>query len=292
VPEIKPVGASAKKAMLIHADSGWGKTSFIGTAAQAGIPVIIMHPPIDHMDPIVGSGAQEMVVRHWEDIWEGLDQMRHEGAQLLGPDGWFWMDSVSLLQDIGLDDVYDGVLDRAGRPGSAERKYRENFGPDRGEYRVNMWRLGKWIREAVSDGSFHLGINAHSFYWEGNETNNPGIYPWIQGKAMPAKICGMMNIVGYGNLEEVSGRGGTREARVIHWNKTDDYYAKNQFKKPDGTSTIPDGRTINPTLPGVLELLDQGRVVARGRRGAAPSTPNTGVGPTGRRPSSRPSARR
>src|SRR3954452_3574133 len=100
MPDIGPVGSTAKVNMLIHADIGWGKTNLIGTGGQ-DYKVLIMRPPIDHTVPIIGSGVQEMVVRNWEEIFEGREYVRHEGHNW----DWFWLDSISLLQDIGLDDV-------------------------------------------------------------------------------------------------------------------------------------------------------------------------------------------
>lgn len=285
MPKIEPVGASSKVNMLLHSDIGWGKTSFIGSGGKE-FKIVIMRPPTDHVDAIIGSGCQQMVVRNWEDIWDGLDQIQH-----LGPDELdiFSMDSVSLLQDIGLDDVYEGILDKKGRPGSEARKIREQFGPDKGEYRVNMWRLGQWIRKAVSAEQFHLIITAHSFFYE-PDGKDPYIAPWIQGRAMPEKICGMMNIVGYGHMDEIAARrgGGTRQARVIEWNKTDDYYAKNQFKVPStGESVFPSGRSIDPTLPEVFESIMKGRPVSRGTRRPQSGRPSTGRKTASRRPSRR-----
>jgi hypothetical protein len=257
MPEIGPVGASSKINMLLHADIGWGKTTFIGTGGKQ-YKVLIMRPPIDHTDSIIGSGVQEMIVRNWEEIFEGLEYVRHEGHKW----DWFWLDSISLLQDIGLDDVYEGVLDQKGPAGSQARKAREQFGPDRGEYRVNMWRIGQWIRHMVGSGSVNLGITAHSFWWEPNDEVTPSaLWPWIQGKMMPQKICGMMNIVGYGEVKTREVQGRSRVTRVLHTNKTEGYYAKCQYKLPDGSSVFGDGDLVSPTLPKLVEMIDKGRLV-------------------------------
>lgn len=277
MPEIRPVGESSRINLLLHTDIGWGKTTFIGSGGKE-YDIIIMRPPVDHVDAIIGSGCREMVVKNWEDIFEGLEQVMHLDK---APD-IFAMDSISLLQDVGLDDVYEGVLDSKGPIGSEARAYRERFGPDQGEYRVNMWRLAQWVRRAVSAAEFDLIITAHSFFYEPRGSDESYIAPWIQGKAMPERICGMMNIVGYGVIEPRKFRNETRETRVIKWNKTDDYYAKNQFKN-GGQSVFPSGESINPTLPDVWETIRKGRAVTPGRR---PTTTRRAG-----RPSGRPSAR-
>lgn len=268
---MQPVGASSRTALLVHGDIGTGKTSLIGTAAEAGIPTLIMRPPIDHTDSIVGSGAQEMIVRNWEDIFEGLDQVYQdpEVVNFLGDNGWFWMDSISLLQDVGLDDVYEGVLDQKGPIGSEARKYRERFGPDKGEYRVNMWRLAQWVRKAVSLQQFNVGITAHSFWYEPEGAEHAYLAPWVQGRAMPERICGMMNMVGYLEVAKRTVRGNEREVRVIRWNKTETYYAKNQYKQPSGESIFPTGELVAPTMPKIVDAVKTGRLQASRRRRAA-----------------------
>lgn len=258
MPKIQPAGASAKVSMLVHADIGFGKTTFIGSGGKV-MKILIMRPPTDHVDPIIGSGVNEMVVRSWEEIFEGLEYVQHL------PEGeldWFWIDSISLLQDIGLDDIYEGILDRKGPKGSLARKDREQFGPDRGEYGVNMWRLGQFVRHTVGAGTVNLGITAHSFYWEPDDNGvTPScIWPWIQGKMMPQKISGMMNIVAFGSLQEREHRGRKRLVRVFHTNSTESYYAKCGLKLPDGTSPFgPTGTIINPTLPGIMEAIKEAR---------------------------------
>jgi hypothetical protein len=263
VPNIQDAGASAKISMLIHADIGWGKTSFIGSGGK-DYKILLMRPPTDHVDPIIGSGVKEMIVRNWEEIFEGLEYVQHEGHHW----DWFFLDSISLLQDIGLDDVYEGVLDRKGPVGSLARKDREQFGPDQGVYGVNMWRIGQWVRHMVGAGTVNLGITAHSFYWEPNDNGvtPPCIWPWIQGRMMPAKISGMMNIVAFGSLQEREHRGKKRVARVLHTNAAEEYYAKCGFKLPDGSSPFgPTGDIISPTLPGIMEALKAARPSTNGR---------------------------
>lgn len=282
MPDIQPVGASSKINMLIHSDIGVGKTSLIGSGGK-DYKILIVRPPIDHTDPIVGSGCHETIVRDHEELFEVLDYMKHEGDQW----DWMWIDSISLLQDIGLDDVYLSMLDSKGPVGSEARKHRERFGPDKGEYRVNMWRLEQFIRHAVGARMCNLGITAHSFWYEPQDSEIPAtLWPWVQGKAMPQKICGMMNVVAYMSVKNVEVRGEKRLVRQIQTGKSESYYAKCQFKLPDaqgrfridGPSVFgPTGTMVNPTLPKIMEAIGKGRVVtddSSGRRARASSKPN------------------
>lgn len=181
---------------------------------------------------------------------EILEYLRHEGAKW----DWVWLDSISLFQDVGLDDVYTGVLDTKESP-EARRK-RAQFGPDRGEYRVNMWRLEQFIRHAVGADLFNFGVTAHPFWMtiQGGESPEDAyeqLMPWIQGKAMPTKICGYMNVVSFMEVARVKvGRNGDKQEdrRVLHFNKTSRYYAKDQF------STFPDGRFVAET-PDITDII-------------------------------------
>lgn len=255
---IEDVAQSSKIFWLNYGDPSVGKTSLIGTGG-AMYKTLIIRPPTDHTDPIVGSGCKETVVRDWEQIWEVLDYLRHEGSEW----DWVWLDSISLMQDFGLDDVYDGILDRKGPVGSAARAAREQFGPDQGEYRVNMWRLEQWIRHTVGAAQFNFGITAHPFWYDRNEDVEPYLMPWIQGKNMPNKISGMMNLVSYHHLREREVQGQKKYARVLNFNKTTTWYAKSQFKLADGSGVFGEtGSVINPTVPKVLEAVNAGRIVA------------------------------
>jgi hypothetical protein len=131
-----------------------------------------------------------------------------------------------------------------------------------------MWRLAQWVRHAVGAAEFDLILTAHSFWYEPKGSDEAYIAPWVQGKAMPERMCGMMNAVGYGTLEEYQVRGNTKQRRVINWDAKDDYYAKCQFKV-NGAPVFPEGRTLNPTLPDVWAEIKKGRPVVKGRRPAA-----------------------
>jgi hypothetical protein len=93
--------------------------------------------------------------------------------------------------------------------------------------------------------------------------------PWVQGKAMPQKICGMMNVVGYMEKNENS------EGQVwrrLHVSGNESYYGKDQF------DAFADGRMDNPTLAKIDAAIRAAKKrggpqkkTARGQRGARPS---------------------
>lgn len=283
---IRPVGASKKIAMLIYGDPGSQKTRFIGSGAQQ-YKTLIIRPPMDHVDSILGSGAMEAVVRDWEDTWDVRDRLRHEPdlADVVA------LDSLSLFQDVSLQDAYEAALDRAGPPGSPARKHRESFRADKGEFRVSAERISELIRDLVGMESFHLIVTAHPFWGqrlkteeddEGSETDDLMLQPWIQVRGMVSKICGYMNIVGYMEVAERK-RGNTVVPYVrMKTEKTQYLYAKNQFYTADGVSVFGEnGIMVNPTMPKVMEAINQ--AAGRTRRRPARRAP--------RRPQSRRSSR-
>lgn len=275
MPEIKDVGESNHIFMCLHSDPGAGKTTFIGSGGKQ-YKILIIRSPLDHTTPIRGSGVKEMVVHDWPETFEAMEHVRHEGHNW----DWVWVDSFSLLSDMGLQDVYNDVVDsKGGRSGA-----RAKFGPDKGEYGVNMWRLAEWVRYAVSADQFNLGLTCHSFWYtpfnKADEEMDEAIWPWIQGKMMPERISGMMNVIAHMAVRKREVRGQTRESRVMYFNKTERIHAKCQFKNEDGTDVFPDGMMFNPTLPDLMEKLGVSKLqtAADRRRGGAKARP------TGRRP--------
>lgn len=248
MPEIRPVGASSKTNILVYSDPGGGKTTLIGTGAKK-YKTLVIHPPFDHVDPIIGSGAQELIVRDWTEMLDAQEYLRHEGDVW----DWVWLDSISLFQDAGLDDRYAAAVE--------QKPSRAGQGPDRPEYRTNMWRLEQWVRHTVGAEMFNFGITAHPFWMivpsnEAPEESMEKLMPWIQGKSMPQKICGYMNVVGY---YEVSGTKDDPNRRLLYTNANYRYYAKDQFNALGG-------KMVNPTMPKIIDAITEARAGARPRR--------------------------
>jgi hypothetical protein len=237
---IVEIGSSKFTKTLIYANWGAGKTVFIGSG---GRQTLILRAPTDHTDSILNFYPPELRPREWiVHDWDEMEQV-HQYLRLNGSD-WenVWLDSISAWQDTGLDDIWAAVLER--RPDRNQL----HAGKDKGEYGRNMDRLGEWVRNVVSLDTFNFGITA----WPTTKLDAPNgerkMMPWVQGSMMSEKICGYMNQVGFMDVKRSPSSG--RVYRVIDFNETDDFYAKDQF------DAFPNGRLVDPTLPKLLEAVE------------------------------------
>lgn len=243
-PSINSVkeGRSKKINLCVYGPPGIGKTRFIGTCAEAG-PTLILRPPVDHTDSIVDHEVDEWVLHDWGEADDALLYLRNEGAEKY-KGGWVWLDSLSLWQDQGLDDLWEKII--------VEKPHRARWGLDKGDYHINMQRIGRWIRHMVGCPHWNFGVTCHPRVTESTEDEEDPVeklMPWVQGKMMAPKVCGYMNVVGYMEWEKMR----KRDVRVLHMNSTDKYYAKDQF------SCFEDGRLINPTMPKLLDAISKGK---------------------------------
>lgn len=244
---IQPLGGGSKHVRIgLFADPGVGKTRMVGSCASLG-RVLILHPPTDHRDSILPgdkkSGKIETWrINDWDDMNQALDFLRHEGSQY----DWVWVDSMSLLQDHLLDDLWETAI--------SEKPARARYGLDKQEYGINFFRLGGWMRHVVGPDTFNFGFTAHTAQLlpSEDEEESMKLMPWIQGKNMSAKFCGYMNVVAFMEVATIS----EKRRRVLRLDATERYYAKDQFDMTDN------GRVLDPTMPKVMELIEASRARA------------------------------
>ena len=187
-PVPQPLDRMKGTAMMVFGLPGSGKTTLIGT----GDRTLIVRPPTDHTDSIRDqTGVEELVITGWSDMFEIFSWLQ-QGAH--AEYDWVWLDSVSLAQDVLLEDVMDDALAR--RPDRGMDKggvIVPEFGPDQGEFKVNFERLNKWTRDMVGlakAGHLNFGMTAHPFEWIDPTQNKELWAPWIQGKSMSPELQG------------------------------------------------------------------------------------------------------
>jgi len=218
-----------------------GKTVLVGTTPGR---TLLIRPPTDHTDSIVNppDTIEQWVIRDWDEMRECGDFLRLEGGQHYD---WVWLDSISLWQDVGLDDIWDAA--KSHNP-SRDNKH---SGKDKGEFGRNMDRLSEWVRQTVSLDSFNFGITAHPTDKLNDPTGDRKMMPWIQGKGMSVGICGMMTLVAYYEVR----RDDSGPYRLLHTESTDDFYAKNQYAIP-GSPWLP---IKNPDMPFLVNKIKEAK---------------------------------
>lgn len=256
---IQEIGQSKTLNFMLYAMWGVGKTVFVGSG---GPRTLILRPPTDHTDSILtfypaGSRPKEWVIHDWDEMTEAHEYLRLHGGEW----EWVWLDSISLWQDTGLDDIWAATI--AHNPARNVK----HAGMDKGEYGRNMDRLSAWVRNTVGIDTFNFGITAFpTTKFEAPGSGDYKLMPWVQGKMMSEKVCGYMNLVGY--MEKKKSKSSGREYRQINFNETEDYYAKDQY------NTFANGRVVDPTLPSLTEavLTAKGASAPPARSGKRKST--------------------
>jgi hypothetical protein len=241
-PKPRPLTPTKGLTLCIFGVAGAGKTRLIGT----GPKTLVIRPPTDHTESIVlPAEVEEVVVDDWNDMFE-VHQWLQQGAHREYE--WVWLDSISLWQDHGLDDVLAAAIARKGGPESP----RAEFGPDKGEYGINMGRIGKWTRDmhALADaGQINFGITAHAAEVYDPTSEEDVWAPWIQGKNMIWKISGYMHVVAYLKVVQKKGKDPRRKLAT----SAPGFYGKDQISD-DGLNDLWD-----PTMPKIIEVLDGAR---------------------------------
>jgi hypothetical protein len=241
-PAIRPLTAAEHIFMMLYGVFSVGKTVLLGSTPGR---VLIIRPPVDHTQSIHDphSGLEEWIVHDWDEMSEVYEYLRMEGYKEYD---WVWLDSISLWQDVGLDDIWSAVKER--NP-ARDNKW---SGKDKGEYGRNMDRLKEWIRAVVGLDAFNFGITAHPTEKLNDPFGARKMMPWVQGKEMSTGICGMMTLVAY---YEVRIDDDGRAYRLLHTETTGDFYCKNQYTVP-GSPWKP---IKNPTMEYVLSKIEEHR---------------------------------
>ncbi len=192
------LGDSGGVNLCIFAPPGTGKTTLIGT----GPKTLIIRPPVDHTQSIVRpADVIEIVAGAWNGMAEALRWVQQDGYKEVD---WVWLDSISLMEDIGLDDVFQVAIDR--------KPSRNEFGPDKGEYGINRGRLMRWVRDMMgisAAGMINFGVTAQPMEMYDPIKEDDVWLPAVgspNNPLMAIKFCGYMNIVAYLKLTERDGK--------------------------------------------------------------------------------------
>lgn len=232
--QIVPLGSGTAQFMrlLLFSEPGEGKTTLIGTSPKA----LILECDRGEISAVIaGSTAQKWSIDDWSDMEEAMSYLRNGGAKEWD---WVWIDSLSVFQDLGLDQIMEDLV--------AAKPHRQVWGADKGEYGQNMSRISRTCRE-MRRFPCNVGWTAHVKRVE-NRLGVEKLMPNIQGQGMPEKICGYADIVAHIELIEKEDK---EPYTVLSTRKIGDWYAKDRFKVI--------GRMARPTIPKIMAAAEAAR---------------------------------
>ena len=236
--------------MLVYSHPGEGKTCFWGSGNER-VLIMVSDPEGIISARSLGYKVHSVLVTNYDelqDVYMWLKDDRPKGFD------WVVWDSLTLFQDRALhDDIMEDAV--------AEFPKQDRDVPDRRQYLQSMNRIGRYIREFV-DLPYNFGVSCHADMDELPGTNGNVLMPDIQGKRMPSKISGYMNIVGFLHKRQVEGK----TVQSMQLGKTDRIYAKNRF-----ANSLPN-LVDKPTLPMIDAAIQEWRKKQRGEKSAAPRT--------------------
>lgn len=221
--------------MGVYAHPGTGKTVFAGSKGK-GTLILDSDGYGSIAAEAQGSDADVMPCVDYDDLQSAYEFLRHEDH---GYD-WVWWDSMTLFQERAL---IDEILVEA----HAENPRQSEDVASMREYLINMNRIGKFTRQFI-DLPINFGVTFHVQAVEDPEGDL--IYmPAVQGKNMPSKVSGYLNVVGHLGLatKEVSGK--KKTVRRMLWQSRQHYYAKDRF---GALGVVMD----EPTIPKCEKLIE------------------------------------
>lgn len=249
-PRIEDLLSTNYVRFMLYGDPGVGKTPMIGTGSDT---IILDADNGTQAAGLAGSTAKRIRITDWDDMEEAKEWLRHEGHREYR---WAWLDSTTLFQDRGLDHIMQVLV--------AGKAHRKIWAPDKGEYGQNMNRLMIWVREMV-EIPMHIGMTAHVMRTEVDHVTPDGdiethtLYmPHVQGRQMPSKVCGEMNVVGYMYAKE---KEDGQVVKYLRFRGDEYHYGKDRF------GMTKNGIMANPSIPKIEQAIE-GKVPARRTAGA------------------------
>lgn len=240
----------AKINFLIYSHPGEGKTAFWGTGSES-VLFMVSDPEGIITARSLGSRPHSIQVTDYEELQECYEWLNGSAEPKKNGIKWVVWDSLTLFQDrVLIDDVMVDAI--------ADNDKQEEFVPSRREYLINMNKIGRYVRQFVAL-PFNFGVSCHAMTTTESGGDGTILMPQVQGKNMPSKISGYMNVVGYLHKAK-EGEVAMQRLQVRRQGRV---YAKDRFNWPDrkqgsvlgGTA----GHMDRPTLPKVETLIEEWR---------------------------------
>lgn len=239
----------------LYSHPGEGKTVFWGTGNER-ILILDSDPGMGTQSAkALGSSALVMPVTDYEELQEAYEYCKHDLHKDYPKVEWVAWDSLTLFQDRTLID--DIMLDAI-----AENPKQDEFVPSQRQYLQSMNRIGRYVRLFV-ELPFHFGVSCHVEMEKDDKDGSSLWMPQVQGKNMPSKVAGYMNLVGYMDKATVKQDGKDVKVQRILFEKVGKFYAKDRFNSI--------GKHLDkPTIPKLEALVLKGSAASAPASASAP----------------------
>ena len=225
--------------MCIYSHPGEGKTAFWGSGNNR-VLLLDSDPGMGSQTAkALGSTCYVMPVLDYDDLHTAYEYVKNDLTRDYPGVVWVVWDSITLFQDrVLIDEIMPDAV--------AENPRQEEFVPSRREYLINMNKIGRYVRLFVDMPHINFGCSAHVEITQ--DSDGKTLYmPQVQGKNMPSKIAGYMNVVGFMDKAETADK---KKVQRILFSRVGKFYAKDRF---NAIGNFMD----KPTLPKVQELIEK-----------------------------------
>lgn len=247
--------AHATIKMLAYSHPGEGKTVFWGTG---GTDVLFINsdPEGTIAARAQGHNFHQVNAFDYDELQEVYDWLKGDRPNYFR---WIVWDSLTLFQDaVLIDDIMPEAV--------AQQPRQEEFVPSKREYLINMNKIGRFVRQFCKL-PYNVGISCHVMTTTESGGDGTLFMPQVQGKNMPSKISGYMNVVGYLGKSQVSKTDPTVVQRM-QFLRQGRHYAKDRWSALGV-------HMDRPTLPKVEALIEAKRaqLLKAEKEGAKPAAP-------------------
>jgi hypothetical protein len=234
----------------LYSHPGEGKTVFWGSGGN-DVCYMSSDPEGTISSEALGNRFHKIEVTDYEELQEAYEWFKESAEPKRIGIRWIIWDSVTLFQDrVLIDDIMVDAI--------ADNPRQEEFVPSRREYLINMNKIGRYVRQFV-DLPFNCGFSFHVMTSVESGGDGTIFMPQVQGKNMPSKIAGYMNVLGYLGKAKVNVDGKEATIQRILFQREGRYYAKDRWHAL--------GHHIDkPTLKKVEDAIEKRREVLRGEQ--------------------------
>lgn len=250
--------------LLLFSHPGEGKTVFWSSGGK-DVLFINSDPEGTISGSAQGNRFHKVDAYDWDDMDQIYDWLKGDKPKDFR---WVVWDSLTLFQDMAL---IDDVLAEA----SATNPKQDPDVASQREYLINMNRIGRMVRQ-LSKLPYNLGISCHVMTTTESGGDGTLFMPQVQGKNMPSKIAGYVNVVGYLGKRQIEVNGQKQIVQSMQCVRQGRYYAKDRW---NALGTYVD----RPTLPKVEGLIEAKRAQLIAAKQASESGSQPSAAPTPRR---------